>query len=320
MPEKPEKTPELFPQSDEKSWVFGKGDGFGEFDKFKANDITFTTMSGQKVKDPYHSLSAGLYVLLNDKLHHQIIGHFNRERLPERNSFARGASAYGHFICTVPDLGQYTILEPFSFVGKKTKIAVRFSTMSSGSGSADLKFDLKGFSVRFYTPKGLWDLIMLSSDAFYIRDPIKYPDLIHALRNSPKNNVYDPDRLFDFMLNYPESVNAFLRQFAGDGTTLGFIPMNGYSINTFVTKDKYGKYRFVRFQAKTKYPFSLNIDELNLLTIDRDWASKQLYESIKNKDYPKWDLKMQLMTLEQAKTLNWNPLDPTKVSRINFDL
>ncbi|XP_074594970.1 catalase-like [Brevipalpus obovatus] len=310
-----EKANEFFSHSGGKSWFF---DDFGDFDdfddgeKYQFEDIAFTTISGRKVKDPYHSLSAGLYVLLTDNIFHQIIGHFNRERLPERVAFARGASAYGHFICTVPSLDQYTILKPFSSVGKKTPIAVRFSTMSSGSGSADLRFDLRGFAMRFYTPKGLWDLMMLSSNAFYIRDPIKYPDLMHALRNSPKNNVYDPDRLFDFMINYPESVNAFLRQFAGAGTTLGYIPMNGYSINTFITKDKYGKYRFVRFQAKTKLPLSLSIVELNLLTIDRDWASKQLYEAIKNKNYPKWDLEMQLMTLEQAKTLDWNPLDATK--------
>lgn len=279
----------------------------------------YTTASGKVVPDPYHVQTAGYYgpVLLEDFPFRQIVGHFDRERIPERAVHARGAGAYGYFECTNPKAQELTLAAPFQKFGKRTRVAVRLSTSHGSSGSPDIKFDLRGFGIKFYTEQGNWDLTMLSAPAFFVKDPIMLPNLIHAARGDPKNNIFDYNRYFDFLSLMPESLLAASMSFAGRGSTKNYRHVDGFSINTYKFINKKNQFWFVRFKvAADAGPRNLTIEELQeIYKHDLDYATRDLYESIERKKFPSWTIYVQMISPERAQKMSFNILDTTKVRR-----
>ena len=157
-----------------------------------------TTTAGRVIGDNQRSLSAGPRgpIVFEDHLLFEKMAHFNCERIPERVVHAKGAGAYGYFVCTNPRMAMYTTASLFSQAGKYTQVFVRFSTMSGEKGSADTERDPRGFAIKFYTEQGNWDIVGSNTPVFFIRDPLKFSDLIHAQKRDPQTNLTSPARIY----------------------------------------------------------------------------------------------------------------------------
>lgn len=246
------------------------------------------------------------------------ISHFDRERVPERVVHARGFVAYGEFEATgmIGDepASKYTRAKLFQEAGKKTDVAVRFSTVIGGRDSSEVARDPRGFAVKFYTEDGNWDLVGNNIPVFFIRDAIKFPDVIHALKPDPVTFRQEPNRIFDFMSQTPESMHMLTYVFGPRGIPASYRHQEGFGVNT---------YRMVNAEGRTvlvKYHFhphagvaSLTADEAaKVQGQDLGSASKDMYEAIERGDYPKWDMFVQIMEDHEHPELDWDPLDDTK--------
>ncbi|XP_074602945.1 peroxisomal catalase 1-like [Brevipalpus obovatus] len=276
----------------------------------------YTTASGKIVPDPYHVRTAGYYgpVLLEDFPFRQQIGHFDRERIPERVVHARGAGAFGYFECTNPEAHKLTAMTVFEKVGKKIPVAARISTSHGSMGSPDIKFDLKGFAVKFYTDDGNWDLTMLSAPAFFIRDPIMIPNVVHSGRADPRSGAFSYDKFWDFLTLMPESLLGVTMMFAGAGSAKNYRHVSGFTVNTYKLINKHNQMWFVRFNMEPDQGRkNMTIEELQKLNSkDTDYATRDLYNSIKKGNYPSWTLYAQILSPEKMSKLSFNALDTTK--------
>ena len=275
-----------------------------------------TTAAGRPFFENEDSMTAGPRgpVLLQDYHLHEKLAHFNRERIPERVVHAKGTGAFGTFTVT-GDITKYTKAKLFSKVGNKCRVLVRFSTVGGEKGSADTERDPRGFAVKFYTEEGNWDLVGNNTPVFFIKDAKKFPDFIHTHKRDPKTNLKSPTMMWDYWSLNPESLHQVMILFSDRGTPDGYRFMNGYGSHTFSMFNKKNESVWVKFHFKTqqgnKTLTGPQADELR--GKDPDYSQRDLVEAISRKDFPKWTLKIQVMTEAQAKKFRWNPFDLTKV-------
>ncbi|MEW6349053.1 MAG: catalase [Thermodesulfobacteriota bacterium] len=275
-----------------------------------------TTAFGIPVGDDQNSMTAGTRgpVLMQDVHLLEKLGHFDRERIPERVVHAKGAGAHGYFEVTA-DVTRFTKARFLSQIGKKTDVFVRFSTVGGEKGSADAERDPRGFAIKFYTEEGNYDLVGNNTPVFFIRDPLKFPDFIHTQKRNPATNCKDPDMFWDFLSLTPESIHQVTILFSDRGTPAAYRHMNGYSSHTFKWYNEKGEYFWVQYHFKTDQKIkNLTRQEAETMRAkDPDHATRDLFGSIAQGDFPSWTLEMQIMTPEQAKDFRFDIFDITKV-------
>lgn len=275
-----------------------------------------TTASGIPYAENENSMSAGVRgpLLLQDFILHEKMAHFNRERIPERVVHAKGTGAFGTFTVT-NDITEYTKAKLFSKVGNACKVLIRFSTVGGEKGSADTERDPRGFALKFYTEDGNWDLVGNNTPVFFVKDPKKFSDFIHTQKRDPKTNLKNPTMMWDFWSLNPESLHQVMILMSDRGTPFSYRHLHGFGSHTFSMINSKNESVWVKFHFITKQGIkNFTAMEANEMRgIDPDHAQRDLVEAIEKKDFPKWDMKIQVMTHEQAKSLPFNPFDLTKV-------
>ena len=275
-----------------------------------------TNSVGIPVANNQHSMTAGERgpVLMQDTHLIEKMAHFNREKIPERIVHAKGSGAYGTFTVT-KDITKYTKANVFSEVGKQTEIFLRFSTVAGEKGSADTERDPRGFAIKFYTKDGNWDLVGNNTPVFFERDPLKFSDFIHSQKRCPQRGYKDPKRMWDYWSKSPEALHQITILFSDRGIPNGYRYMNGYGSHTFSLINVRQERFWVKFHFKTQQGIRNLSPEraAELAGTDPDYAGRDLFESIKKGDYPKWTLKIQIMTEAQAEETLFNPFDLTKI-------
>lgn len=275
-----------------------------------------TTASGRPYHEYQDSQSVGPRgpLLLQDYFLHEDMAHFNRERIPERVVHAKGSGAFGTFTVT-NDISKYTKAKLFNEVGKQTKVFTRFSTVGGEKGSADSERDPRGFAVKFYTEDGNWDLVGNNTPIFFIKDPKKFSHFIHTQKRDPRTNTKSPTMVWDFWSLNPESLHQVMFLFSSRGTPFGYRHMNGYGSHTFSFINEANERVWVKFHFKTqqgiKNQKAAEADEMRAK--DMDYSQRDLVEAIDRGDFPKWALKVQIMTEDEARNSKINPFDVTKV-------
>jgi catalase len=277
---------------------------------------TLTTAAGIPVSDNQTSLTAGERgpTLIQDHYLLEKLAHFNRERIPERVVHAKAAGAHGTLTIT-NDITQYTKAKLFSEVGKKTEMFGRFSTVAGEKGSADTVRDVRGFSLKFYTKEGNWDMVGNNTPTFFIRDAIKFPDFIHTQKRVPQTNLRSPVMWWDFWAQVPESLHQVTILFSDRGIPAGIPYMNGYGSHTYSFINAQDERFWVKFHFKTQQGIKCMTQEEGdrMAGKDPDYHTGQLFEAIERGDYPKWTFSVQIMPEVEAETYRWNPFDLTKV-------
>ncbi|MDO8689808.1 MAG: catalase, partial [Dehalococcoidia bacterium] len=277
---------------------------------------TLTTNFGAPVFDDQNSMTAGNPgpVLMQDVHLLEKLGHFDRERIPERVVHAKGAGAHGYFEVT-HEVTQWTRAKFLSGVGRRTEIFARFSTVGGEKGSADAERDPRGFALKFYTEEGNYDMVGNNTPVFFIRDPLKFPDFIHTQKRHPATNLKDPDMFWDFLSLTPESIHQVTILFSDRGTPRAHRHMNGYSSHTFMWYNDKGAYFWVKYHFKTEQGIqNLTREEADRMkSLDPDHATRDLHEAIRRSEFPSWRLEVQIMMPEQADSYRFDPFDVTKV-------
>jgi catalase len=280
------------------------------------NRKRLTTASGRPFAENENSMSIGPRgpLLLQDYILHEKMAHFNRERIPERVVHAKGSGAFGTFTVT-HDITKYTKAKIFSTIGKQTKALLRFSTVGGEKGSADTERDPRGFALKFYTEDGNWDLVGNNTPVFFIKDPKKFGDFIHTQKRDPRTNCKSPAMMWDYWSLNPESLHQVLILMSDRGTPYGHRHMNGYGSHTFSMINSSNERVWVKFHFKTAQGIkNFTSDEATEMKgKDPDFSQRDLVSAIDQKDFPKWNVKIQVMTDGQAKTFPFNPFDLTKV-------
>ncbi|XP_069688460.1 catalase-like [Periplaneta americana] len=286
------------------------------FKKKQTEKTKIVTGHGAPVDNRGASLTVGPRgpMLLQDVMFLDELAHFDRERIPERVVHAKGAGAFGYFEVT-HDITKYCKASVFSKVGKRTPIAVRFSTVGGESGSADTVRDPRGFAVKFYAEDGIWDLVGNNTPIFFIRDPLLFPVFIHTQKRNPATHLKDCDMFWDFISLRPESTHQVMFLFSDRGIPDGFRHMNGYGSHTFKAVNDKNEAVYVKFHYKTDQGIKcLLADKANdVAASDPDYGIRDLYNAIARGQYPTWTFYIQVMTFEQAEKFRWNPFDLTKV-------
>ena len=275
-----------------------------------------TTASGKPFAENENSMSVGPRgpLLLQDFILHEKMAHFNRERIPERVVHAKGSGAYGTFTVT-HDITKYTKAKLFSEIGKQTRMFARFSTVGGEKGSADTERDPRGFALKFYTEDGNWDLVGNNTPVFFVKDPKKFGDFIHTQKRDPQTNMKSATMMWDFWSLNPESLHQVMILMSDRGTPFSYRTMHGFGSHTFSMINKNNERVWVKFHFKTVQGIkNFNNEEAGTMKgNDPDFAQRDLFEAIEKKEFPKWALRIQVMTDEQAAKFPWNPFDLTKV-------
>ncbi|MEU4832922.1 catalase [Streptosporangium sp. NPDC023615] len=247
------------------------------------------------------------------------ISHFDRERIPERVVHARGTTAYGYFeaygrLGDEP-IGRYTRAKLFQEAGKRTDLAVRFSTVIGGRDSSEAARDPRGFAVKFYTEDGNWDLVGNNLAVFFIRDAIKFPDVIHALKPDPVTFRQEPGRIFDFMSQTPESMHMLVNLFSPRGIPSDYRHMQGFGVNTYKWVNAEGETHLVKYHWMPKQGVrSMTAEDAAAVQANElGHATKDLRDAIDRGDFPEWELVVQIMSDDDHPELDFDPLDDTKV-------
>ncbi|TRW23109.1 catalase [Flavobacterium zepuense] len=275
-----------------------------------------TTASGRPYAEHENSQTAGPRgpVLLQDVILHEKMAHFNRERIPERVVHAKGSAAFGTFTVT-HDITKYTKAKIFSNVGKQTGLVLRFSTVGGEKGSADTERDPRGFAIKFYTEDGNWDLVGNNTPVFFVKDAKKFSDFIHTQKRDPQTNMKSPTMMWDFWSLNPESLHQVLTLMSDRGTPVGYRHMHGFGSHTFSLINAenerfYVKFHFITAQGIRNFT---DAEAAEMRSKDPDFAQRDLFENIEQGNYPKWNLKIQVMPAAEAKTYHINAFDLTKV-------
>ena len=280
-----------------------------------ANAQTLTTNTGTPVGDNQNSKTAGENgpVLLQDIHLVEKLANFDRERIPERVVHARGVGAHGVFE-NYGDLSRYTQAVFLREKGKQTPVFVRFSTVIHGSSSPEIARDPRGFAVKFYTEQGNYDLVGNNLPVFFIRDAIKFPDMVHSLKPSPITNKQDPNRFFDFFSHIPEATQMLTFVFSDQGTPANYRQMNGFGVHAFKWVNAQGETVYVKYQWTSQQGLkNLTADETKRV-VGEEWgnATADLYEQINKGNFPSWELSVQMIKPADLDKFAFNPLDPTK--------
>jgi catalase len=275
-----------------------------------------TTAAGAPVPENDNAMTAGPRgpMLLQDVWYLEKLAHFDREVIPERRMHAKGSGAFGTFTVT-HDITQYTRAAIFSEVGKQTECFVRFSTVAGERGAADAERDIRGFAVKFYTEQGNWDLVGNNTPVFFLRDPHKFPDLNRAVKRDPETNLRSAENNWDFWTGLPEALHQVTITMSDRGIPLSYRHMNGYGSHTYSMINAQGERVWVKFHLKTEQGIKNLTDQEAeaIIAKDRESHQRDLFDSIAEGDFPRWSMKIQVMTEEQAKQMPYNPFDLTKV-------
>jgi catalase len=285
-------------------------------DMSKNDDKKLTNAVGSPVYDNENSMTAGKRgpLLLQDVWYLEKLAHFDREVIPERRMHAKGSGAFGVFTVT-HDITRYTKAKIFSEIGKKTEMFVRFSTVAGERGAADAERDIRGFAMKFYTEDGNWDLVGNNTPVFFIRDPMRFPDLNRAVKRDPETNLRSAKNNWDFWTLLPEALHQITITMSDRGISKSYRHMNGYGSHTFAMYNAQNERVWVKFHLKTQQGIEYLTDEEaeRLIGKDRESHQNDLFNAIKNGDYPRWTMSIQVMTEAQAEALPYNPFDVTKV-------
>ena len=275
-----------------------------------------TSASGAPVADNHNVATAGRRgpMLLQDVWFLEKLAHFDREVIPERRMHAKGSGAFGKFTVT-HDITSYTKAALFSQIGKETEVFVRFSTVAGERGAADAERDIRGFAIKFYTEEGNWDLVGNNTPVFFLRDPLKFPDLNHAVKRDPRTNMRSPRNNWDFWTLLPEALHQVTITMSDRGIPASYRHMHGYGSHTFSFINAEGKRTWVKFHLHTKQGIKNLTDQEAeaIIAKDRESHQRDLYENIEQGNFPQWTMYVQLMTEEQAAECPFNPFDLTKV-------
>lgn len=280
------------------------------------NHNRLTAANGRPVADNQNVQTAGQRgpMVLQDPWFLEKLAHFDREVIPERRMHAKGSGAYGTFTVT-HDITKYTRASIFSAVGKKTECFVRFSTVAGERGAADAERDIRGFAMKFYTDTGNWDLVGNNTPVFFLRDPLKFPDLNHAIKRDPRTNMRSANNNWDFWTLLPEALHQITITMSPRGIPYSYRHMHGFGSHTYSFINAANERIWVKFHLRTLQGIKNLTDQEAeaIIAKDRESHQRDLYESIERGDYPRWLFQIQLMTLEQARTYRINPFDLTKV-------
>jgi len=281
-----------------------------------------TTVAGAPVPDNQNAMTAGPRgpMLLQDVWFLEKLAHFDREVIPERRMHAKGSGAYGTFTVT-HDITKYTKAKVFSEIGKKTEMFVRFSTVAGERGAADAERDIRGFAMKFYTEEGNWDLVGNNTPVFFLRDPLKFPDLNHAVKRDPHTNMRSAKNNWDFWTSLPEALHQVTITMSERGIPLSYRHMHGFGSHAFSMVNAKNEWVWVKFHFVTQQGIKnlTDAEAESIIAKDRESHQRDLFESIKRRDFPRWKMFIQVMTEEQAKEMPYNPFDLTKVwSHKNF--
>ncbi|WP_339230209.1 catalase [Oceanobacillus sp. FSL K6-2867] len=285
------------------------------------NEDTLTTRQGHPVTNNQNIRTVGNRgpATLENYDFIEKISHFDREKVPERIVHARGAGAHGYFETygTVGDdpVSKYTRAKVFQEKGKQTPVFVRFSTVVHGVHSPETVRDPRGFAVKFYTEDGNWDLVGNNIKIFFIRDAMKFPDMIHAFRPDPVTNIQDSERFFDFCANSPESFHMVTFIYSPWGIPANYRMMQGSGVNTYKWVNNEGKAVLVKYHWEPKQGIkNLTMKEAEAIQGKNfNHATQDLYEAIEKGDYPEWELFVQIMEDGPHPELDFDPLDDTKL-------
>jgi catalase len=275
-----------------------------------------TTNQGVPVTNNQNSLTVGERgpVLLQDVNLIEKLAHFDRERIPERVVHARGAGAHGSFQL-YKSMAKYTCAKFLQDPKKKTPVFVRFSTVVGSKGSADTLRDPRGFAVKFYTEEGNYDLVGNNLPVFFIRDAMKFPDMVHAFKPSPDTNIGADSRFWDFISLTPESTHMIMWLLSDRGTVKSYRKMEGFGVNTYKWVNAEGKAVYIKYHWKPKAGIE-TIDRheaARLAGEDPDVATRDLYDTIASGHKVEWELNVQVMKIADELKQTFDPLDPTKV-------
>lgn len=285
------------------------------------DDKTLTTRQGHPVSDNQNIRTIGNRGPATLENYHFIekISHFDREEVPERVVHARGSGAFGYFE-TYGKVGdepveKYTRAKVFSGAGKKTPLMVRFSTVAGAKDSPETARDPRGFAVKMYTEDGNWDLVGNNLKIFFIRDAMKFPDMIHAFKADPVSNVPNPERMFDFVSRTPEATHMITFLFSPWGIPATYRHMQGSGVNTYKWVNAKGEAVLVKYHWEPKQGIrNLTQEEANEIQAKNvGHATQDLFEAIENGDYPEWELFVQIMEDDYHPELDFDPLDDTKL-------
>ena len=289
--------------------------------KNKEKKETLTTRQGRPVIDNQNIKTIGNRGPATLENYHFIekISHFDREEVPERIAHARGTGAFGYFE-TYGKVGdepveKYTRAKVFSGAGKRTPVMVRFSTVAGAKDSPETARDPRGFAVKMYTEDGNWDLVGNNLKIFFIRDAMKFPDMIHAFKADPASNIPHPQRMFDFVSSSPEATHMITLLFSPWGIPATYRHMQGSGVNTYKWVNDKGEAVLVKYHWEPKQGIrNLTTEEAEKIQAKNvGHATQDLYEAIERGDYPEWELFVQIMEDDYHPELDFDPLDNTKL-------
>ncbi|WP_137937901.1 catalase [Chitinivorax sp. B] len=275
-----------------------------------------TTAAGCPVVDNQNVITAGPRgpQLLQDVWFLEKLAHFNREVIPERRMHAKGSGAYGFFTVT-HDITQFTRAKIFSQIGKRTELFARFTTVAGERGAADAERDIRGFALKFYTEEGNWDLVGNNTPVFFLRDPLKFPDLNHAVKRDPRTNMRSAKNNWDFWTSLPEALHQITIVMSDRGIPATYRHMHGFGSHTFSFINAENERFWVKFHFKSQQGIK-NLSDAEaeaLIGKDRESHQRDLLESIESGDFPKWTLYVQIMSEKDADNVPYNPFDLTKI-------
>ena len=288
--------------------------------KSDANNQFLTTNQGVKINDDNNSLIQGQRgpTLLEDFIFREKMTHFDHERIPERIVHARGSGAHGYFEVTNP-IPQFTKAGFLQTKGQRTPVFVRFSTVQGSRGSTDLPRDVRGFAVKFYTQEGIYDLVSNNMPVFFIQDANKFPDLVHAVKPEPHNEIPQAasahDTFWDFISLMPESAHMIMWLMSDRAIPRSYRMMEGFGVHTFRFVNEQNESHFVKFHWKPKLgTHAVLWDEAQKISgRNPDFHRLDLWEAIEAGHFPEWELGVQIIPENQEHAFNFDLLDPTKL-------
>lgn len=285
------------------------------------SDQTLTTRQGHPITDNQSVRTIGSRgpTTLENYQFFEKISHFDRERIPERVVHARGAGAHGVFEAygTVNDqpVSNFTRAKLFQQKGKQTPVFVRFSTVIHGGHSPETLRDPRGFATKFYTEDGNWDLVGNNLKVFFIRDAMKFPDLVHAFKPDPLTNRQDGERIFDFISNTPEALHMITFLFSPWGIPGSYRQMQGSGVNTYKWVNADGNAVLVKYHWEPLQGVkNLTQEEAEAIQAKNfNHATQDLHDAIEKGNFPQWELCVQIMSDGEHPELDFDPLDDTKL-------
>ena len=281
----------------------GLGDPLPSKNDCKGEQPKMTFAAGAPVESNQDSMTVGPRgpMLLQDVWFLEKLAHFDREVIPERRMHAKGSGAHGVFTVT-HDISKYSKAKIFSEIGKKTEMFARFSTVAGERGAADAERDIRGFALKFYTEEGNWDMVGNNTPVFFFRDPLKFPDLNHAVKRDPRTNMRSPNTNWDFWSSLPEALHQVTIIMSDRGIPSSYRYMHGFSSHAYSMINADNKRVWVKFHFRSQQGIQNFTDQeaAKVVGMDRESHQRDLYTAIEKGMFPKWKMYIQVMTEEQA--------------------